>query len=73
MLDPKSNPPTLAQVTRQSDVACDTPMPHERQALAVNPQFHGCNTLYISRVAVFKLPLRTFISIKRESLPACVT
>lgn len=25
---------------------------HERQARAVNPQFHGCNTLYISRVAV---------------------
>lgn len=26
LLDPKSKPPTLAQVTRQSDVACDTPM-----------------------------------------------
>lgn len=25
---------------------------HERQARAVNPQFHGCNTLNISRVAV---------------------
>lgn len=26
LLDPKSKPPTLVQVTRQSDVACDTPL-----------------------------------------------